>query len=125
VYIKNAAGPIIYNKGEMTRDWTHVDDIVGGILTILHADTPHGEVYNIGRNNPQNILEVYKLVHAWFYDIPVSEVPLDHIDWQEKHAADTVDTWADTTKLEKLGYKCSHDVKDRIKEFVDWVKKNG
>jgi UDP-glucuronate 4-epimerase len=43
-------------------------------------------------------------------------------DLVAKHPADVPETWSDTTKLQKLGYKPTTSVREGIREFVLWYK---
>ena len=51
----------LYDNGEMHRDWTYVDDIVGGVVAAL--DTPLGyEVLNLGRGEPVHLGEFVHII---------------------------------------------------------------
>jgi UDP-glucuronate 4-epimerase len=42
---------ILYNKGDLHRDWTYIDDIIDGVVAAL--DNPLGyEIINLGRGEP-------------------------------------------------------------------------
>ena len=45
---------VIYNKGEMSRDMTYIDDIVTGIEGSISIDLSSNEsrIYNLGNSNP-------------------------------------------------------------------------
>jgi UDP-glucuronate 4-epimerase len=43
-------------------------------------------------------------------------------DMVPAHPADTPETWADTTKLQALGYKPTTPVSEGVKQFVSWYK---
>lgn len=58
----------VYNHGDMKRDFTYIDDIVEGIVNIIQKgpilvenEVPH-RVYNLGNNNPEQLLEMIKLL---------------------------------------------------------------
>ncbi|HEL5052740.1 NAD-dependent epimerase [Stenotrophomonas maltophilia] len=60
----------VYNHGDMKRDFTYIDDIVDGIQTLVEGaplpaddETPH-RVYNLGNNNPEQLLEMISLLEA-------------------------------------------------------------
>lgn len=64
-----AGKPIdVYNNGDMKRDFTYIDDIVDGIESIITkgpivepGKVPH-RVYNLGHNNPEQLLEMIELL---------------------------------------------------------------
>lgn len=110
----------IYNHGNMTRDFTYVDDIVSGILVLLKSCINNTvqlpkDVYNIGYGERVQLIDF-----------------VDHIEknlgrkakrnYTEMHPADAKDTWSDTTKLQALGYKPKVSVGDGVAEFVTWYK---
>ncbi|WP_436905923.1 NAD-dependent epimerase [Acinetobacter johnsonii] len=58
----------VYNHGDMKRDFTYIDDIVAGIVNIIQKgpilvenEVPH-RVYNLGNNNPEQLLEMIELL---------------------------------------------------------------
>ena len=51
----------LYNNGQMHRDWTHVDDIVDGVVAA--ADRPLGyEIINLGRGQPTLLADFVRLI---------------------------------------------------------------
>lgn len=108
----------LFNYGDMVRDFTFVDDIVQGIKIVIHRiieEENINEIYNIGYG------EQVKLVDF-----------VDHIETNlgrtadrklvPMHPADTHQTWSDTTKLQKLGYKPTTPISEGVAKFVQWYK---
>lgn len=108
----------VYNKGQMMRDFTYIDDIVNGIQIVLESvmdGSELNEIYNIGRGKQVNLMDFVHLI----------EKELDRkatINYLPMHPADAKETWADTSKLEQLGYKPKVDVEKGVKEFITWFK---
>lgn len=107
----------LYNYGDMKRDFTYVEDIVQGIGLVIdsieHEEGPYDEIFNIGYGEQVNILDFVDEIEKNLGKEAIRElVP--------KHPADVPETWSDTTKLQKLGYKPTTSTKDGIKKFVDW-----
>jgi len=104
----------VYNYGNMKRDFTYVDDILGGIECVLHDDSiPTGEIFNIGRGEQVNLMDFISEIEK--------NVGKDAIkNLAPKHPADTLETWSNTSKLHKLGYTPSTSVDVGIKNFYDW-----
>lgn len=50
----------IYGDGEQRRDFTHVDDIVDGLL-LMHSDKAYGHTYELGRGDNHSVNEVAKM----------------------------------------------------------------
>lgn len=88
---------VLFNKGQMHRDWTFIGDITAG--TILAADTPLGfEALNIGRGEPILLAEfIAKLEALSGKKANLQDAPMMR--------ADVPYTFADITKARKLiGY---------------------
>jgi UDP-glucuronate 4-epimerase len=107
----------VYNHGKLRRDFTYIDDIVKGLIDVMHiipgGEVPH-DVFNIGNSSPEELL----------YFIEVLENILDRkaiMNMLPMQAGDVLETYADTSKLEKYcGYKPHTDLADGLKRFVDW-----
>lgn len=113
----------LYNFGDMKRDFTYVDDIVQGITLVVDdilepAGTIDGirhEIYNIGYGEQVQLMDFVEAI----------EGELDrkgNYDLVPAHPADTPETWSDTTKLQKLGYKPTTPITEGVKQFVSWYK---
>ena len=109
-----AGNPIqLFNNGNMTRDFTYIDDIVNGILLLLNAEGK--EIYNIGRGEKVKLLDFVDEIEKNLGRKAIRKlVPM--------HPADTHITWSDTTKLQKLGYKPTVSIAEGIEKFVSWYK---
>ena len=108
----------LFNYGNMTRDWTYVDDIVQGIGIVinkyLHEDASK-EIYNIGRGEKVELMDF-----------------VDHIENNldrkakrklvEEKPGEARTTWSDCTKLKSLGYKPETSIKEGVEKFISWYK---
>ncbi len=57
----------VFNNGNMERDFTYIDDIITGTVSILDSckqDTNENfsKVYNIGNNKPENLLNFISII---------------------------------------------------------------
>ncbi len=113
----------LYNYGDMKRDFTYVDDIVQGITLVVDdifepAGTSDGvrhEIYNIGYGEQVQLMDFVKAIET--------ELGREgRYDMVPPHPADTPATWADTTKLQKLGYKPTTPISEGVKHFISWYK---
>ena len=96
----------ITGDGEQRRDFTHVDDIVSGLILMSKGEWS-GEIFNLGTATNYSINEL-----AAMYDCSTKYIP--------KRSGEAKETLADISFTQnKLGYKPSVDLKD----YVDsWVK---
>lgn len=108
----------VYNYGNMKRDFTYVDDITDGIVTVLKTmDTNQKikEIYNIGRGEQVNLMDFVGEIEKNF-DRKLEKIYLP------KHPADTQETWSDTTKLQALGWKPKVSIAEGVAKFAEWYK---
>lgn len=127
----------IFNYGNCKRDFTYIDDIVEGVVRVMqHAPercngedglpVPPYKVYNIGNNNPENLLDFVtilqeELVHAGV--LPVDYDFKAHKELVSMQPGDVPVTYADTTPLEQdFGFKPSIPLRAGLRAFAEWYK---
>ena len=111
----------VFNKGDLSRDFTYIDDIVEGIMNTLFKDSKTScpyKLYNIGNGTPVQLLDFIDSIEKVLGVSSIKEMlPMQ--------AGDVNQTYADTTKLRQdYNYKPKVDVSLGIKKFVAWYKKN-
>lgn len=111
----------VFNHGEMSRDFTYIDDIVQGIIITLNhspkADfkQPFYQLFNIGNGSPVHLLE--------FIEVMEKELGIKaDKNMMEMQPGDVPRTWAETSQLNALGYENTTDIKIGVKEFVEWYR---
>jgi len=123
----------INNNGDMWRDFTHIDDIVEGIVriadvipkrdpdwkvengTAASSSAPYS-VYNIGHGSPINLMGFVKAIE--------DELGIEaKKTFREMQAGDVYQTYAEVNDLfEAIGYKSQVNVGKGVAEFVEWFK---
>lgn len=108
----------VFNHGDMSRDFTYIDDIVDGIIKVI--DNPPKDslykIYNIGNNSPVQLLDFIKTLENSIG----MEAKKNFLPMQD---GDVVSTYADVDDLIKdFDYKPDTKLKDGIDEFVKWYK---
>jgi UDP-glucuronate 4-epimerase len=114
--ISNGEPIKVFNNGDMERDFTYVDDIVNGIMKTASTgfNTPlEYRIMNIGNGSPVNLMTFVTEMETALGKIALK-------DFLPMQAGDVPKTWADTSNLEKLGYKSATEINVGIKKFVDW-----
>ena len=127
----------IFNYGHCKRDFTYVDDIVEGVVRVMqHApEKQEGEdglpippymVYNIGNNNPENLLDFVTILQEELLRAGVLPADYDfeaHKELVPMQPGDVPVTYADTTPLEQdFGFKPSTPLRDGLRKFAEWYK---
>ena len=110
----------VFNKGEMMRDFTFIDDIVSGILGALdtppislNASPPH-KIYNLGNNKPVSLMNYINVIERACNKKAI-------IDLQPMQAGDVVQTYANFEESERdLGYAPTTSIDIGVPRFVDW-----
>ncbi len=107
----------IYGDGSSLRDYTYVDDIVGGIVGAL-SDDKKFEIYNLGNSNPIKLLDMVKYIEKYL------EKPA-RIRWLPDQPGDVPRTFADCRKANShFGFSAEVDIESGIKRFVEWYQQN-
>ena len=110
----------VFNQGNMSRDFTYIDDIVNGIEILLKnlpniEDMPY-RILNIGNGNPQSLGNFIKAIETSFG----KEAKKEFLPMQP---GDVPQTWADISRVEELGYKSKIGINEGVQNFVVWFKK--
>lgn len=123
----------IFNKGNMSRDFTYVDDIVAGIIKLIpkppkiNVDwkknplvssswAPY-KIYNIGNNQPIKLLDFVETIEK-YTKIEANKV------FVEMQIGDVKNTFADIDDLkDNINFTPNTTIDEGIKKFVEWYKK--
>ncbi len=130
--LENEAIPV-FNRGEMVRDFTYIDDIVEGVIRVIDrpakpdpswdGDRPDPAtsyapyaVFNIGNNTPVKLMRYIEVLEQCLG----KKAELDLLPMQP---GDVAATQADTSALDAaVGFKPNTSVEHGIERFVEWYK---
>ena len=127
----------IFNYGNCKRDFTYIDDIVEGVIRVMGRaperkmgedglPVPPYALYNIGNNNPENLMEFVKILSEELVEAGVlpSDYDFDsHMELVPMQPGDVPVTYADTTPLERdFGFKPDTSLRDGLRKFAQWYK---
>lgn len=125
----------IFNYGNCKRDFTYIDDIVEGVIRVMqHAPEkmngedglpiPPYKVYNIGNNQPENLLDFVTILQEELIRAKVLPKDYDfesHKELVPMQPGDVPVTYADTTPLERdFGFKPSTSLRNGLRAFAEW-----
>ncbi len=123
------AEPIpVFNKGEMWRDFTFIDDIIAGVVAALDSPPaddgavkaggsakPHA-LYNIGNHRSEKLMRVIELLE----EVCGQKA---QIDWQPMQKGDVTRTYADIEAIQRdLGYQPTTSIDEGVPRFVAWFR---
>ena len=119
--ISNNRSINVFNHGDMSRDFTYIDDIVSGIELLLDnppkriGEDPLYRIFNIGNGNPQSLEDFINAV-----ELNLSrEAEKKYLPMQP---GDVPKTWADISKIKELGYQSKTTMKDGVSKFILWFQ---
>jgi UDP-glucuronate 4-epimerase len=123
----------VFNEGKMKRDFTYIDDIIEGVVRVIHK-LPGGDeqwngdepdpatsyapyrIFNIGANNVVQLLDFIRVLE----DCLGKKASLNMLPMQ---SGDVKATFANVDALqEAVGYKPSTTIETGLQRFVDWYK---
>ncbi|ACH64961.1 UDP-glucuronate 5'-epimerase [Aliivibrio fischeri MJ11] len=123
----------INNNGDMWRDFTHIDDIVEGIIRIVDvlpvkddtwtvesgtsasSSAPY-KIYNVGHGSPINLIDFVKAIESELGIIAKK-------NFRGMQPGDVYQTYADTQDLfDATGYKPKVTLKEGVAEFITWYR---
>ena len=125
----------IFNYGNCKRDFTYIDDIVEGIIKVMNKapskkdgedglPIPPYKIYNIGNNNPENLLDFVQILSEELVQAGVLPKDYDfgsHKKLVPMQKGDVPITYADTSDLERdFGYKPLTSLRDGLRQFSEW-----
>ncbi len=125
-----AGEPIpVFNRGDVWRDYTYINDIVAGVLASLDSapadgcsvkpggsTKPHA-IYNIGNNRCEHLMDVIGVLE----DACGKKAELDLLPMQP---GDVPKTHADIEAIRRdFGYQPTTSVEVGVPKFVDWFRR--
>lgn len=106
----------VFNRGEMSRDFTYIDDIVEGIAAAIDLGATC-EIFNLGNNKPESLMQLIQYLE----DSLGQKAKLDLLPMQP---GEVKRTWADISKSQKkLGFSPKTSLKEGINQFVEWYQR--
>lgn len=127
----------IFNYGNCKRDFTYVDDIVEGVMRVMHKapekrngedglPLPPYKIYNIGNSHPENLLDFIQILSEELVRTGVLPKEFDfeaHKELVPMQPGDVPVTYADTSALERdFDFKPNTSLRDGLHQFAVWYK---
>ena len=127
----------IFNYGNCKRDFTYIDDIVYGVKLVMQKaperkvgedglSVPPYSIYNIGNNNPENLLDFITILQEELVNEGVLSKDYDfdsHKKLVPMQPGDVPVTYADVSALERdFNFKPKTSLRDGLKKFSKWYR---
>ena len=109
----------VFNSGDLSRDFTHIDDIVIGVKSVLLTDSSTKklyELYNIGNNKPVMLTKFIETIEKYLGKNSIKKM-------MPMQDGDVKKTWASISKIKKnYSFQNKVSLDKGIKEFTNWFK---
>lgn len=113
----------VFNDGNLERDFTYIDDIVHGVVSIIEnkenpsydSDNPY-HLYNIGNSKPVKLLDFIEAIEK---NVGIKAKKI----MKPMQPGDVKKTWADVSDLERdYNYRPNTPISLGVEQFVKWYK---
>jgi len=123
----------IFNNGNMSRDFTYIDDVIELIFRALNKledesnliintksnkgkNTSNALIFNVGNSKPVKLMN--------FIDKLEEELGIKAIyNFESMQPGDVKDTYADNSRIQEwLDYEPITEISDGINKFIEWYK---
>ncbi len=124
----------IFNFGDMSRDFTYIDDISEAIYKCTKKPATIDQQFNAIEPNPSSSSAPHRIFNIgnsksvdliYFIDLLEKNIGKKAIrNLMPIQPGDVKDTFADNSKLEEwINFRPTTSIEDGIRKFVDWYKK--
>lgn len=111
----------VFNNGNMSRDFTYIDDITEGVCKVLLNDpdctsVPSFRIYNIGNSMPVQLADFISTIER------ITGKKAQKV-YETMQSGDVKDTWADTSLLQHdYGYAPTTRIDTGLTAFIQWYE---
>lgn len=110
---------LIYEDGQQTRDFVHVQDVVDANMLVLQRDEANFEAFNVGSGIPVTVLEYAGAVVEKMSSRVLLKIPGEYRRGDNRHSVSSV------KKLSALGWRPRRSLSDILRDFLEWIESNG
>jgi len=110
----------VFNHGDLSRDFTYIDDIIEGVVRVIkhipdeNNKYPYYQIFNIGHSQPVPLMD---FIHTLENTIGKKAM----LEMYPMQQGDVKITYANTASLEQaVGYKPATSIEEGIRNFVEW-----
>jgi len=109
----------ITGTGEETRDFTHVDDIVTGLMNAAESSDAVGESFNLGSGAETRVIDLAEMINLK----TANKAGIRHIPRRKWDHKDRL--LASTEKARKLfGYRPQTNFEEGLDATISWFREN-
>tara|TARA_B100001029_G_C15050961_1_gene450698 strand:+ start:780 stop:1790 length:1011 start_codon:yes stop_codon:yes gene_type:complete len=123
----------IYNNGDLSRDFTYVDDVIGAVIPIIDMIPVENKDWNQGKDKNSESIGPYKIFNVGnsqpvklmdFITLLEQEIGIEaKKKFLPMQSGDVLSTHANVDELiQSIDYQPKNELRENIRSFVDWYK---
>jgi len=120
IFLKNISESkeiLQFGNGSTMRDYTYIEDIIQGIVSIINGKGKQGEIYNLGNNKPISLKDFIKIIEKVTNKKSIKVI-------KEIQQGDVKVTYADLKKSKRdLSYEPKISLEEGLEKTFVWMKK--
>lgn len=117
---------IVHDDGRQVRCFAHVSDVVGSLLELMENDAALGRVFNIGSDEPIEIVELARRVIRAVDPAADPDSRMQFISYADAYSPDFEDCRHRVPSLDRLRgivkFRPRYSLDDTIGEILDWKR---
>jgi dTDP-L-rhamnose 4-epimerase len=106
---------VIYEDGQQTRDFVHVEDVVEANMLVLERDEANFQAFNVGSGRSTTVLEYAERVQARLGKSGI-EISGQYRRGDNRHSVSSIE------KLKGLGWQPTRSLTDILDDFLEWLE---
>jgi dTDP-L-rhamnose 4-epimerase len=110
---------IVYEDGNQTRDFVHIDDVVEANIVALENSAADFQAFNVGSGKPTSVLEYARAVMEKLGSTSGVRLPGEYRRGDNRHSVSSVD------KLNRLGWSPRKNLSAIFDDFLAWIESIG
>lgn len=110
---------IIYEDGEQTRDFVHVQDVVDANMLVLEQDGANFQAFNVGSGTPMSVLAYADAVAKKLSSTVTLQISGEYRRGDNRHSVSSIE------KLRHLGWRPRRDLSTILDDFIEWIESIG
>jgi UDP-glucuronate 4-epimerase len=106
----------VFNQGDMSRDFTYIDDIVEGVLAAMGRRAGGHRIYNLGNQKSEELRHFIEILESACGRAAIKE----YVDMQP---GDVMASFADIEASKRdLGFEPRVSIAEGLPRFVEWYR---
>jgi dTDP-L-rhamnose 4-epimerase len=110
---------VVYEDGQQTRDFVHVQDVVDANMLVLEQDSANFQAYNVGSGNPMSVSAYAHAVLNKLSSGVEVQMPGEYRRGDNRHSVSSVE------KLSQLGWRPRRTLSTILDDFFEWIERIG